>query len=639
MITVLPISLSFKWFRIRGLFLFAYIFFVLVSISFANSPKNHPDLSKNELFKESFYFPLISGASIKGEFWWDVNENQSKDAQEIHLESIVKLYWDKNSNGILEDTDLLIEEKETNWGVFNFTGLAAGNYIVDPGFISQLPIIKATTTVPLPVNLSEGELFTGADFGFNFTYGISSIGDFVWNDLNGNGMQDDGDQTGLAGVSIDLFLDVNANGTLELGQDIQVGKQITNEEGFYRFEDLISWYFIVQISDENEVLTNYQPTTPNSLAVGQLLWGSYLDADFGFQPFPNNPPVLDVIEDQNINEEETLFFTASATDDDISDELTFNLDQMSIDKGMQIDSQTGEFSWTPTEIQGGEIYEVTLTVTDNGFNSLSDSQTFTITVNEVNTNPSNLSLSEKEIGEQAEELSTVGLFSAEDSDFPPNNISFLLVDPMPNSSNDNVNFLIEGNALKTAVLLDFEKKSSYVIDVKADDGEGGSIIQAFTISVTNHNEPPFFTSEPLTNAKEGVTYTYEIITKDEDQGDQRSISILEKPDWLIFEDHQDGTALLSGTPTNFDVGNYDVRLEVKDIGGLIQNQEFQIQVEKIEKENSTPENILLSDQNISENEPIGTLVGDFSTIDKDINDLHTYSLVASETPNDNDYFQ
>ena len=54
---------------------------------------------------------------------------------------------------------------------------------------------------------------------------------------------------------------------------------------------------------------------------------------------------------------------------------------------MSINSSTGVFSWTPTEAQGGLTPSVTITVTDNGSGNLTDSETFTITVNEVNVAP------------------------------------------------------------------------------------------------------------------------------------------------------------------------------------------------------------------------------------------------------------
>ena len=81
----------------------------------------------------------------------------------------------------------------------------------------------------------------------------------------------------------------------------------------------------------------------------------------------NVAPVLAAIGNQAVNEGATLSFTASATDADLpSQTLTYSLDAASLALGMTIDANTGVFSWTPTEAQGGLTPSVTITVTDNG---------------------------------------------------------------------------------------------------------------------------------------------------------------------------------------------------------------------------------------------------------------------------------
>ena len=97
----------------------------------------------------------------------------------------------------------------------------------------------------------------------------------------------------------------------------------------------------------------------------------------------NTAPVLDSIGDQTINELATLNLTATATDSDLpADTLTFSLDAASIAAGMTI-TAGGDFSWTPTEAQGGTAPSVTITVTDSGTGNLVDSETFTITVGDL----------------------------------------------------------------------------------------------------------------------------------------------------------------------------------------------------------------------------------------------------------------
>ncbi len=77
--------------------------------------------------------------------------------------------------------------------------------------------------------------------------------------------------------------------------------------------------------------------------------------------------MLDPIGNQTIDELSTLTFTATASDSDLpSDTLTFSLDAASIAAGMTIDAVTGDFSWTPTESDGGSVPSVTVTVTDSG---------------------------------------------------------------------------------------------------------------------------------------------------------------------------------------------------------------------------------------------------------------------------------
>ena len=105
------------------------------------------------------------------------------------------------------------------------------------------------------------------------------------------------------------------------------------------------------------------------------------------------------------------------------------------------------------------------------------------------------------------------------------------------------------------------------------------IEQSFTITVFPSdygNTPPVFTSVPDTSAVEDEEYNYPITADDVDTNNVLIITG-EYPDWLIFVDNEDGTALLSGTPTNDVVGGHSVVLTVSD-GFVTVNQEFTITV-------------------------------------------------------------
>ena len=99
-----------------------------------------------------------------------------------------------------------------------------------------------------------------------------------------------------------------------------------------------------------------------------------------------------------------------------------------------------------------------------------------------------------------------------------------------------------------------------------------------TINVDNANDPPSFTSSPVLLATEDQGYLYNITTTDPDIGDNLTISALSKPDWLTLTDNNDGTATLSGTPLNADVGSSNVVLNVADAQGDNVNQNFTITV-------------------------------------------------------------
>jgi len=138
----------------------------------------------------------------------------------------------------------------------------------------------------------------------------------------------------------------------------------------------------------------------------------------------NDAPVLDAIGNQSINEQVTLTFTVTASDQDLpADTLTFSLDQSSLDAGMTINASTGAFSWTPSESQGGDSYNATITVTDDGTPNLDESETITIAVNEVNVAPVLGAIGNQDVGEQAELSFTA---TATDQDLPADTLTFSL---------------------------------------------------------------------------------------------------------------------------------------------------------------------------------------------------------------------
>ena len=100
----------------------------------------------------------------------------------------------------------------------------------------------------------------------------------------------------------------------------------------------------------------------------------------------NTAPALDPIGNQSVAELTTLNFTATANDaDDPANTLTFSL-AGAAPAGANM-TPGGVFSWTPTEAQGPGMFTFDVVVTDDGSPNLADSETITVTVNEVNVAP------------------------------------------------------------------------------------------------------------------------------------------------------------------------------------------------------------------------------------------------------------
>ncbi len=113
----------------------------------------------------------------------------------------------------------------------------------------------------------------------------ANIGDFVWSDLNGNGLQDAG-EPGISGVTVNLL---DAAGNI-------IGTQTTNGEGFYLFTNLdptatyqvqfvtpIGFVFSPQNAGDDEVDSDANPVNGLTHLI-TLTNGSDLTIDAGFIP-------------------------------------------------------------------------------------------------------------------------------------------------------------------------------------------------------------------------------------------------------------------------------------------------------------------------------------------------------------------
>jgi hypothetical protein len=178
-----------------------------------------------------------------------------------------------------------------------------------------------------------------------------------------------------------------------------------------------STFDVLTYSSESGVFTNFLP--PFAVAMQTNYGATKLTLTV-----LNVRPLLNTIADQNLNELTTLGITATATDMDAGQSLTYALVSGPGDLNV---SSAGATSWMPSEAQGPSTNLVVLQVTDNGTPPLSATNTFSVIVTEVNvapvlTVPANTNINE---------LATLTVTNtATDSDIPVNPLTFSLVSPL-----------------------------------------------------------------------------------------------------------------------------------------------------------------------------------------------------------------
>lgn len=117
------------------------------------------------------------------------------------------------------------------------------------------------------------------------------------------------------------------------------------------------------------------------------------------------------------------------------------------------------------------------------------------------------------------------------------------------------------------------------VSVVVQDAAGDTARQAFTLTVLNTNDPPFFTSTPDTFAVVDSLYAYQVVVEDIDIGDVVQISYLQGPGWATWNAED---RLLRGTPTAQHAGQtYQVVFEARDRDGATVSQRFRLHVQGV----------------------------------------------------------
>jgi protocatechuate 3,4-dioxygenase beta subunit len=233
------------------------------------------------------FVPIVS----VGDFvWLDTNGDGVQDSGEPGLAGVTVSLYDA------DETLLATTVTDAN-GNYLFTGLPPGVYTVGvltpDGFAPTISGAGTTATDSSTGSATSAELTTAGasdltlDFGF---VPIVSVGDFVWLDTNGDGVQDSG-EPGLAGVTVTITTADGAPVTDVFGNPVTTA--VTDQDGKYLFKDLPVGQYTVTVSTP----VGYVPTvegagttatdsSTGSATSSLLMTGgaSDLTLDFGFVP-------------------------------------------------------------------------------------------------------------------------------------------------------------------------------------------------------------------------------------------------------------------------------------------------------------------------------------------------------------------
>lgn len=223
--------------------------------------------------------PAPNNLTLGNLVFLDVNGNNVKDATDpVIPNATVNLYRDADNNNVADGTAIATTTTNTN-GFYSFIGLAADNYIVgviipennqaringtiDPDNDidndnngvnltgSNIPgnevRSNAITLSPFTEPTTDGDDSNAnqtLDFGFCPAPGGLNLGNFVWNDYDGDGKKDP-NEPGIGNAPVSLYKDDNNDNIPDKGTAIATST--SSATGYYSFTNLTPGRYIVAL--------------------------------------------------------------------------------------------------------------------------------------------------------------------------------------------------------------------------------------------------------------------------------------------------------------------------------------------------------------------------------------------------------
>lgn len=290
-----------------------------------NIKPSYAGLGSYEICVESFFAEDSQGTccrkynyedcdpgQISGEIFLDQNGNFSDDSGDIKQENVtVNLY---ESNGTL-----LLTTNTDNDGKYLFPTVFQGEYFIEVEQADGLTYVIANIgndqddsditnefgigTSSL-ISVSSGEEVKDIDAGLSKSL---TIGDYVWEDLNGDGIQQDG-EPGIEGINVTLANSLTNNITV-----------ITDNNGFYQFPNIPSSEYLISFDNAASLQSTVLNNGPEDI-----------DNDYNGAPIP-----VSYLDGGNVDTIDAGFFRTASIGDFVWEDLNENGIQEIDEPGLQ----------------------------------------------------------------------------------------------------------------------------------------------------------------------------------------------------------------------------------------------------------------------------------------------------------------
>ncbi|MCX6029379.1 MAG: ExeM/NucH family extracellular endonuclease [Chloroflexi bacterium] len=236
------------------------------------------DLYTPTAYRATDHDPVVIGVnlvpvidlSVAGNVFLDANGDGWRQANEQPGVAGIRMTLQQGSNVVGQ----VLSVAEDGW--YQFINVPAGDYCVS----AEIPA-RYVPTSPTQVCVTKATSLPAiANFGVKLAP-KASIGDRVWYDDNGNGVQDAG-EVGIGNVTVDLLTAVGgAPGAV-------IATATTGADGDYQFGNLAGGSYFVKVTDQNGILAGLKLTSgpqskPNPFGPITVNCGDvYGDADFGY---------------------------------------------------------------------------------------------------------------------------------------------------------------------------------------------------------------------------------------------------------------------------------------------------------------------------------------------------------------------